>query len=119
MYKYRHLIKNTFDRIKQYRSISKRYDKLESNYACMLLLAFILMWLPMYYWLIYEHKRSTDPNSEIAKLKQLVWKIIYDKALKLKIGQLQTIKDFNLSSSAVKWKQNSLSRNGHFTSFYF
>ncbi|MCO6549993.1 MAG: transposase [Gilliamella sp.] len=49
MYKYRHLIKNTFDIIKQYRSISKRYDKLESNYACMLLLAFILMWLPMYY----------------------------------------------------------------------
>ena len=34
---------------------------------------------------------------------ELVWKI-YDRALKLKIGQLQTIKDFNLSSPAVKQK---------------
>ena len=34
---------------------------------------------------------------------ELVWKI-YNRALKLKIGQLQTIKDFNLSSPAVKQK---------------
>ena len=34
---------------------------------------------------------------------ELVWKI-YNRALKLKIGQLQTIKDFNLSSRAVKQK---------------
>ncbi|KES18851.1 YiiX family permuted papain-like enzyme [Gilliamella apicola] len=34
---------------------------------------------------------------------ELVWKI-YNKALNLKIGKLQTIKDFNLSSSAVKQK---------------
>ena len=34
---------------------------------------------------------------------ELVWKI-YNKALNLKIGQLQTIKDFNLSSPAVKQK---------------
>lgn len=32
---------------------------------------------------------------------ELVWKI-YNRALKLKIGQLQTIKEFNLSSSLVK-----------------
>lgn len=32
-----------------------------------------------------------------------MWKI-YNRALKLKIGQLQTIKDFNLSSPAVKQK---------------
>ena len=34
---------------------------------------------------------------------ELVWKI-YDRALKLKIGQLQTIKDFNLTSPIVKQK---------------
>ena len=34
---------------------------------------------------------------------ELVWKI-YNQALKLKIGQLQTIKDFNLSSPVVKQK---------------
>ena len=34
---------------------------------------------------------------------ELVWKI-YNRALKLKIGQLQTIKDFNLSSPVVKQK---------------
>ena len=34
---------------------------------------------------------------------ELVWKI-YNKALKLKIGKLQTVKDFNLTSPAVKQK---------------
>ena len=34
---------------------------------------------------------------------ELVWKI-YNKALNLKIGKLQTVKDFNLTSSAVKQK---------------
>lgn len=34
---------------------------------------------------------------------ELVWKI-YNKALNLKIGQLQKIKDFNLSAPAVKQK---------------
>ena len=32
----------------QYRAISTRYDKLERNYASMVSLAFMLMWLPMY-----------------------------------------------------------------------
>ncbi|WP_165974270.1 MULTISPECIES: IS5 family transposase [Vibrio] len=48
LYKYRHLVENAFGRIKHYRSISSRYDKLERNYASMLSLAFMLMWLPMY-----------------------------------------------------------------------
>ena len=48
LYKYRHLVENAFARIKHYRSISTRYDKLERNYASMVSLAFILMWLPMY-----------------------------------------------------------------------
>ena len=34
---------------------------------------------------------------------ELVWKI-YNKALNLKIGKLQTVKDFNLTSPAVKQK---------------
>ncbi|MEZ9423635.1 transposase, partial [Vibrio lentus] len=45
---YRHLVENAFGRIKHYRAISSRYDKLERNYASMLSLAFMLMWLPMY-----------------------------------------------------------------------
>ncbi|MFQ0998047.1 transposase [Gilliamella sp. BG6] len=48
LYRYRHLVENAFARIKQYRSISTRYDKLERNYASMVSLAFMLMWLPMY-----------------------------------------------------------------------
>lgn len=48
LYKYRHLVENAFARIKHYRAISSRYDKLERNYASMLSLAFMLMWLPMY-----------------------------------------------------------------------
>ena len=48
MYKYRHLVENAFARIKHYRAISTRYDKLERNYAAMLCLAFSLVWLPMH-----------------------------------------------------------------------
>ncbi|OCG17260.1 hypothetical protein A9G28_00325 [Gilliamella sp. Fer1-1] len=79
-------------------------------------------------YIIKRLKNHNLSHSEIAKLKQvassfegkpydiwfgwdnnyiycseLIWKI-YDKALKLKIGQLQTIKDFNLSSPVVKKK---------------
>ncbi|CZF85606.1 Transposase DDE domain protein [Grimontia marina] len=48
LYKYRHLIENAFARIKHYLAISSRYEKLERNYANMVSLAFMLMWLPMY-----------------------------------------------------------------------
>ncbi|BDM62852.1 DDE transposase [Shewanella sp. NFH-SH190041] len=48
LYRYRHLVENAFARIKHYRAISSRYDKLERNYASMVSLAFMLMWLPMY-----------------------------------------------------------------------
>ncbi|WP_081303081.1 YiiX/YebB-like N1pC/P60 family cysteine hydrolase [Gilliamella apicola] len=44
-----------------------------------------------------------DWDNNYIYCSELIWKI-YDKALKLKIGQLQTIKDFNLSSPAVKKK---------------
>lgn len=48
LYKYRHLVENAFARIKHFRSISTRYDKLARNYASMVSLAFALMCLPMY-----------------------------------------------------------------------
>lgn len=47
LYKYRHLVENAFARIKNYRAIATRYDKLERNYASMVMLAFTMMWLPM------------------------------------------------------------------------
>ena len=48
LYKYRHLVENAFARIKHFRAISTRYDKLARNYASMVSLAFTIMWLPMY-----------------------------------------------------------------------
>lgn len=43
MYKYRHLVENAFGRIKQYRGIATRYEKLERNYHSMVALAFVMM----------------------------------------------------------------------------
>jgi transposase len=40
LYKYRHQVENAFARIKNYRAISTRYDKLSRNYASMVSLAF-------------------------------------------------------------------------------
>ena len=48
MYKYRHLVENAFGRIKQFRGIATRYEKLERNYNSMVALAFVMMWLPMW-----------------------------------------------------------------------
>lgn len=42
-------------------------------------------------------------NDNYIYCSELVWKI-YNRALKLEIGQLQNIKDFNLSSAPVKQK---------------
>lgn len=36
LYKYRHLVENIFARLKHYRAIATRYDKLERNYHSML-----------------------------------------------------------------------------------
>ncbi len=46
LYRYRHLVENTFARIKHFHAIATKYDKLERNYASMLALAFIIVWLP-------------------------------------------------------------------------
>jgi transposase len=47
LYKYRHLIENIFARLKQFRAIATRYDKLKRNYASMLAMACSYIWLPM------------------------------------------------------------------------
>ena len=47
LYKYRHLVENAFLKIKKYRAIATRYDKLARNYRSMVALAFSMMWLPM------------------------------------------------------------------------
>ncbi len=44
LYKYRHLVENIFARIKHFRAIAARYDKLKRNYASMVALACGLMW---------------------------------------------------------------------------
>lgn len=49
IYKHRHLVENAFARIKQFRAISMRYDKLERNYSAMLSLSFVIVWFPMHY----------------------------------------------------------------------
>ena len=48
MYRYRHLVENAFLKIKKYRAIATRYDKLARNYHAMVALAFSLIWLPMW-----------------------------------------------------------------------
>lgn len=48
MYRYRHLVENAFLKIKKYRAVATRYDKLARNYQSVVALAFSLMWLPMW-----------------------------------------------------------------------
>jgi transposase len=47
LYKYRHLVENVFARLKHFRAIATRYDKLKRNYASMVAMACGIMWLPM------------------------------------------------------------------------
>lgn len=47
LYKYRHLVENVFARLKHFRAIATRYDKLKRNYASMLAIACSYIWLPM------------------------------------------------------------------------
>lgn len=47
LYKYRHLVENIFARIKHFRAIATRYDKLKRNYAAMVAMACGYMWMPM------------------------------------------------------------------------
>lgn len=47
MYKSRHLVENTFARLKHNRAIATRYDKLKRNYESMVAMACGYIWLPM------------------------------------------------------------------------
>jgi len=47
LYKIRHLIENAFARLKQFRGIATRYDKLKRNYENSVALACIFIWLPL------------------------------------------------------------------------
>ena len=45
LYKARHLIENLFARLKQFRRIATRFEKLAKNFAAMVTLACICVWL--------------------------------------------------------------------------
>lgn len=47
LYKFRHLVENTFARLKHFRGIATRFDKLKRNYAGALALACAFLWLPL------------------------------------------------------------------------
>ena len=47
IYKYRHLVENVFARLKHFRAIATRYDKLKRNFEGSLALACAFLWLPM------------------------------------------------------------------------
>ncbi len=45
LYRYRHLVENAFARLKHFRAIATRYDKLSESFKCSLLAAFCYIWL--------------------------------------------------------------------------
>jgi len=47
LYKYRHLVENFFARLKHFRAIATRFDKLKRNYTAVLALACAFLWLPV------------------------------------------------------------------------
>ena len=47
LYKLRHLVENVFARLKHFRAIATRYDKLKRNYKSMVALACAYIWLPL------------------------------------------------------------------------
>jgi transposase len=47
LYKYRHLVENTFARLKHFRAIATRYDKLKRNFLSTLAMGCSYIWLPM------------------------------------------------------------------------
>ena len=44
LYKRRHLVENFFQRLKRYRRIATRYEKLAANFFAMLCFAALLLW---------------------------------------------------------------------------
>jgi len=47
LYKLRHLVENAFARLKHFRAVATRFDKLKRNFISTIALACIVIWLPM------------------------------------------------------------------------
>ena len=47
LYKYRHLVENAFARLKHFRGVATRYDKVQIHFESMMALACSIIWLPM------------------------------------------------------------------------
>lgn len=47
LYRYRHLVENAFARLKHFRAVATRYDKLKRNYQSTVAMACGFIWLPM------------------------------------------------------------------------
>jgi len=47
LYRDRHLVENAFARLKQYRAVATRFDKLKRNYQGVVAMTCAIMWLPM------------------------------------------------------------------------
>lgn len=47
LYRYRHLVENAIARLKQYRAIATRYDKLKRDFESMVAMACGYLWLPL------------------------------------------------------------------------
>lgn len=47
LYRYRHLVENAFARLKHYRAVASRFDKLKRNYESTIAMACSVLWLPM------------------------------------------------------------------------
>ncbi len=47
LYKHRHLVENQFAKLKQYRAIATRFDKLKRNFESSVAIACAVQWLPM------------------------------------------------------------------------
>jgi len=47
LYRYRHLVENAFARLKHFRAVATRFDKLKRNYQGLIAMACAFMWLPM------------------------------------------------------------------------
>lgn len=43
----RHLVENAFARLKHYRAVASRFDKLKRNYESVVAMACAFLWLPM------------------------------------------------------------------------
>ena len=47
LYRNRHLVENAFARLKHYRAVASRFDKLKRNYESVVAMACAFQWLPM------------------------------------------------------------------------